>query len=122
MSRENVEAMYALVDRWNTGERDLVADYCDPTFELQSPFSSVVGEPYRGYAGIEQWAPDVDEQFAEWHISLDEVRQIRQPVIASVASTGGGVPAGRRDFCRSRLLQLRASTVGSSDSYLLGCK
>ena len=53
----------------------------DSAFELDSPFSSVVGEPYRGYAGIEPWARDLDEQFAEWHIGLEEVRQIGHQVI-----------------------------------------
>jgi hypothetical protein len=52
MSQRNLEAVRALLAGWNA-------------VELESPFSSVVGEPYRGYAGIEQWMHDLDEQFAE---------------------------------------------------------
>ncbi len=76
--------MHELVALWNAGERDAgtVAQYLDPDVELESPFSSVAGVPYRGHAGIQQWALDVDEQFAEWHLHLDEVRGAADAVIA----------------------------------------
>jgi len=81
---DHVEIVRALVERWNAGERgfESLPEYFDPAIELVSPFSSVVGEPYRGYAGMERWASDLDEQFAEWCISLDDVRQIGNQVIA----------------------------------------
>ena len=73
-----------MIDRWNAGEHGSAAfpDYFDPAIELESPFSSIRGEPYRGYAGIEEWVRDQDEQFAAWAISLDEVRQIGNQVLA----------------------------------------
>jgi len=96
MSQANVQTMYALVEQWNAGERglDLVAEYCDPTIEFESPFSSVVGESYRGHAGIEQWARDVDEQFAEWRLSLNDVREIGDAVIAIGGVHGRGRASG----------------------------
>jgi len=83
MSQDRVELVRTLIGRWNAGDHDPegLPDYVDPAFELESPFSSVVGEPYRGYAGIEQWARDLDEQFAEWSIGLDDVRETDNRVI-----------------------------------------
>ena len=84
MSQENVEMVRALIDRWNEGERRLSAfrQGVDPEAELESPFASVVGEPYRGYGGMERWLRDNDEQFAEWQISIDELRDVGDWVIA----------------------------------------
>jgi hypothetical protein len=67
VSRDRVELVRAMFER----DRDfaVLPEYVDPAIELESPFSSVVGEPYRGYAGIEQWTRDIDEQFIQWSIS-----------------------------------------------------
>ena len=83
MSQDRIGLVRTLIGRWNAGDHDPegLLDNVDSAFELESPFSSVVGEPYRGYAGIEQWARDLDEQFAEWSIGLDDVRQIGNQVI-----------------------------------------
>ena len=94
MSRENVEIVRALIGLWNTRDRGALArslaDYCDPAIELEGPLSSVIGEPYRGYAGIERWMSDLDEQFAEWRISIDDMRQEADQVIAVVAVNATG--------------------------------
>ena len=50
-------------------------------FRAGIPVFSVVGEPYRGHGGFEQWARDLDEQFAEWSIGLDDIRQVGNQVI-----------------------------------------
>jgi ketosteroid isomerase-like protein len=84
MSLENMEVVRAVTDRWNDGERslDAIGEYLDPAVELESPFSSVAGVPYRGHAGIERWALDVDEQFAEWRVDLGEVRTVDTALLA----------------------------------------
>jgi ketosteroid isomerase-like protein len=82
MSRENVEVVKAFIEAWNAGDRSFaIAELCDPAIVLESPFSSLLGEPYRGYAGIEQWVRDVDEQFSDWRIDHDDVREIGDQVI-----------------------------------------
>ncbi len=84
MSQENVELVRAMHALWNTGERrvDDLPVYVDADVELDSPFSSVVGEPYRGYGGIQQWMRDIDEQFAEWSIVPDELRDLGDRVVS----------------------------------------
>jgi ketosteroid isomerase-like protein len=89
-----VETVRARVDHWNAGVRSLVTKYFDPAVELESPISSVSGEPYRGHAGIEQWARDVDEQFAEWQIDLDDVRETGNTVFATASIHGRGRASG----------------------------
>ena len=92
MSQEDVEIVRALIERWNEGERRLSAfrEDLDPEVELESPFSSVVGEPYRGYEGLERWLRDNDEQFAEWQISIDEVRDVGDQVLIIAAVNARG--------------------------------
>jgi ketosteroid isomerase-like protein len=83
------------MDRWNAGDHSVPRDDLDPDVELESPLSSVAGEPYRGHAGIEQWIRDLDEQFAEWHNRTDDVREVGNAVIAigviSLRGRGSGV-------------------------------
>jgi ketosteroid isomerase-like protein len=94
MPQENVEMVRALYERWNAGDRSDPAEYCDPAVELESPFSSVVGEPYRGFAGMEQWMRDVDEQFSEWQVRGDDVRAVGDAVIVIGSVHGQGRASG----------------------------
>src|SRR5438445_7712317 len=96
MSQENVEAVRTLLERWNSGDRDMrrLPEYLDPAIRLESPLSSVGGEPYQGYAGIERWMRDLDEQFAEWTISADDIRAVGEKVIAISTITARGRSSG----------------------------
>ena len=78
MPRDREDMVRALFERWNAGDHgsEVFPEYFDPAVELVSPLSSVVGEPYRGYAGLERWVSDLDEQFTLWSIGADEVRDI----------------------------------------------
>jgi ketosteroid isomerase-like protein len=78
----NASVVQALNELWNRGVRSVPTEYFDPAFELESPFASVSGEPYRGYEGIERWVRDVDEQFSEWGTQMDDVQELEDTVIA----------------------------------------
>jgi len=95
MSQANVEIVRALFEGGNAGlSFGSFARYFDPAIELESPLSSVVGQPYRGYAGMEQWRRDLDEQFVEWRMSLDAVREVGNQVIAVGSVSGRGHASG----------------------------
>ena len=97
MSRENVEIVRAVIERWNTGERDAawLVEYCDPAIELVTPFSSVGGEAYTGYAGVERWMRDVDDQFSVWRIAIEALRSVTDDrVLATVTVAGRGRTSG----------------------------
>jgi len=81
MSQANIEVVRALAEHWNAGVRSVPTEYLDPGVELETPFSSVSGPPYRGYAGIEQWQREIDEQFSEWQSRHDDVREVGNTVI-----------------------------------------
>jgi ketosteroid isomerase-like protein len=83
MSQENVEMVRAVVEHWNAGNRTVPSELLAPDFELETPFSSVSGTPYRGYAGIEEWLRDLDEQFSEWQNQIDDIREVGDSVIAT---------------------------------------
>jgi ketosteroid isomerase-like protein len=84
MLLENLQTVRALIDAWNSGDRDFerLGVYFAPAVSLESPLSSVSGEPYRGHAGLEQWARDLDEQFETWEIVSDDLRAVGDRVLA----------------------------------------
>lgn len=94
MPERNVELVRALIQLWNEGVRSAPVEYFDPAVELESPFSSVSGGPYRGHAGIEQWTRDVDEQFSEWQTRLEEIRGVGDAVIIVGRLHGRGRGSG----------------------------
>jgi ketosteroid isomerase-like protein len=119
MLPDPVQTSRALIELWNARDRPLarMCEFFDPAIELHSPLSSVAGEPYRGYAGIEQWLRDVDEQFARWSVAADDVRQVGEQVVvigtASALGRASAVPlrfpmASVHDFARDgRLARVR---------------
>jgi ketosteroid isomerase-like protein len=94
VSQTNGEVARALNKLWNEGVRDIPTEYLDPAVELESPFSSVSGQPYRGYTGIKEWVGDVDEQFSEWQNRLDDVREVGNAVITVGVLHGRGRGSG----------------------------
>ena len=90
MPARNVEVARALSELWNEGVRAVPTEYLDPAVELESPFSSVSGVPYRGHVGIEQWVRDVDEHFSEWRNHIEDVRAIGNAVITQGRLHGRG--------------------------------
>ncbi len=94
MSEQNVEVVRALVELWNAGVREIPTEHLDPRIELETPFSSVSGEPYRGYAGVERWLLDVDEQFSVWQIRVDDLREAGDAVMTLGSIHGKGRVSG----------------------------
>ena len=83
MSQENAEIIRSVIELFNAGDRTVPAELLDPDFELETPFSSVSGTPYRGYAGIREWLRELDEQFSEWQNRLDSIRENGDTVIVT---------------------------------------
>jgi hypothetical protein len=86
------QIMRVLVKRWNEGVRSAEAELIHPAIEIESPFSSVAGKPYRGYDGVAAWARDIDEQFSQWRIDVEEVtmHDVRALALATVRVRGRG--------------------------------
>lgn len=96
MSQENVTMVSGFPSRWNAGDRTIRPEEVDPDVAVESPLSSVAGRPYRGYAGVEEWFRDLDEQFVEWQVRFDDVREVESTVVAigAVRLRGRGSDVG----------------------------
>ena len=62
-----------LFERWNGGDRAVREDEIDPEVELHTRLAAVAGKPYRGHAGVDAWARDIDEQFERWEVRAEEM-------------------------------------------------
>ena len=56
--------------RWNGGERAFNPEFIDPEIEVHS---ALTGELFRGEEGITRWIAEINEQFDEWELSIDEI-------------------------------------------------
>ncbi len=79
MSEENVELLKSLVSRWNAGERPV--EEIHPNAEILSR-GLMEGRLLRGRDGIRQWWCEVDEQFDEWTLLMQEWRDAGDYVVA----------------------------------------
>ena len=88
--------MRAAMEAWNAGDRseESLARYFDPSVTLDSPISELSGKPFRGYDGLRRWTGDIDDQFSEWRVGLDDIREVEGRVIAITNVAGRGQASG----------------------------
>jgi ketosteroid isomerase-like protein len=79
MSQENIETAKGWIARWNRGERSLADDEIHSDVEVESRFRP---EPYCGPQGFQQWIGEIDEQFREWRIAVEDWRDVGDDVVA----------------------------------------
>jgi ketosteroid isomerase-like protein len=59
--------------RWNEGERD----FDDAVFEESLTIhSALTGDMYEGEDGLEVWAAEIDDQFEDWNLVLEELEPV----------------------------------------------
>ncbi len=113
MSQENVELVKRWIDAWNRGERSFPDGEVNPDLVIESRFRP---EPYSGLGGVDQWTREIDEQFQEWQIDVNDWRSQGNLVVAlgqlHIRGRAGGVeldqPAAAVVEVRDgRLLRLR---------------
>jgi ketosteroid isomerase-like protein len=76
VASEDLEALRAVFERWNAGDRTIDMDTVDPGIELHTPMATTRGGPYRGHDGVRQWLADIDDQFEVWELQVDEWREL----------------------------------------------
>jgi ketosteroid isomerase-like protein len=62
-------------ERWNQGEREIDANLAHPDVVLHSAMTNTT---YHGYEGVLQWVAEIDDQFEDWRISIDEFRDVSE--------------------------------------------
>ena len=79
MSQENVEFAQSVFGRWNAGEREFPDEEIDPDVVI---VSRILGEPARGRAGVRRYLREIDEQFDEWTMAIEDWRDLGDRVVA----------------------------------------
>jgi ketosteroid isomerase-like protein len=60
-----------IYDRWNTGERVIDPEQIHPDAVV---YSAMTGDTFRGLDGVRRWMAEIDEQFEDWALTIDEIR------------------------------------------------
>jgi ketosteroid isomerase-like protein len=71
MSQENVEIARGVFSRWNAGERRFADEEIHPDVVV---VSRLLGKPARGRAGVRRYLQEIDEQFDEWTMAIEDWR------------------------------------------------
>jgi ketosteroid isomerase-like protein len=79
MSGENVEFARSVFSRWNAGERSFPDEEIHPDVVL---VSRVLGKAVRGRAGVRRYLREIDEQFDEWKMAIEDWRDAGDCVAA----------------------------------------
>jgi ketosteroid isomerase-like protein len=79
MSRENVEFAQSVFRRWNAGERTFPDEEIHPDVVVTS---RILGKAVRGREGVRRYLREIDEQFDEWTMSIDDWRDAGDCVVA----------------------------------------
>ncbi|HEY8002509.1 MAG TPA: nuclear transport factor 2 family protein [Solirubrobacterales bacterium] len=58
--------------RWNEGEREFDAEVIDPEIHIHS---ALTGQEFQGEAGLIKWIGEIEEQFDQWSLSIDEINR-----------------------------------------------
>ena len=59
--------------RWNQGVRDLDSEEIHPDVVV---YSAMTGDTYGGLDGVRCWMAEIDEQFDDWLLTIEEVRDV----------------------------------------------
>jgi ketosteroid isomerase-like protein len=117
MSQQNLETVHRAFERWNRGDREILADDVDPELELHS---RMLGGVVRGPEGLRSWFLEIDQQFDVWRPQIAEVREVGQDrllVLGEIHLRGRGSEvefdqpvAWLVDFRDGRVLRLEVFT------------
>ncbi len=98
MSKETREELIRReFDRWNAGERREI----DPQVVQHDVrvHSTMTNATYHGHDGVRRWMAEIDDQFEDWHSSIDEFRDAgeeRLLVLGAIRLRGRGSGVGGR--------------------------
>lgn len=73
MSARQVAVIDEVFRRWNAGERTLRPELFAEDIRIES---TLTGTHYQGPEGAARWTQEIDEQFARWHISYDDILDV----------------------------------------------
>ena len=97
MSQENMEFARSVFSRWNAGERLFPDEEIHPDAVL---VSQLLGTAVHGREGVRHYLREIEEQFGEWTMAIDDWRDAGDFVVAlgqvSVQGRRSGVALDQR--------------------------
>ena len=79
MSQENLEFARSVFSRWNAGERSFPDEEIHPDVVVSS---RILGKAVRGREGVRRYLREIDEQFDEWRMAIEDWRDAGDCVVA----------------------------------------
>jgi uncharacterized protein len=76
MSAKDVETIREGIAALNRGDVEGIEAMLDPDVELVPLRAVLEGSSYRGHEGLRRWLDDMAEDWAEFELELDEVREL----------------------------------------------
>jgi ketosteroid isomerase-like protein len=67
------ELIRELFDRWNRGIRELRLSEISPDAIVKS---TLTGATYKGHDGIREWMAEIDDQFDDWNVTIEEMQDV----------------------------------------------
>ena len=80
--------MRDVFSRWNEGERDFDEAVFEESLTIHS---ALTGDMYEGIEGLQTWAAEIDDQFKDWNLVVEETESLsddRVLVIGEIQMTG----------------------------------
>ena len=73
MSDSREQVVRGIYARWNAGERELDPDEIHDDAVV---YSAMTGNTFRGLDGVRRWMAEIDEQFEDWMLTIEEIRSL----------------------------------------------
>lgn len=70
---ELADVVRDVYSRWNAGEREFDEDVFDESLTIHS---ALTGDVYEGAEGLETWAAEIDDQFRDWDLVVEEIEPL----------------------------------------------
>jgi hypothetical protein len=77
-----------VVSRWNEGERDFADADLEESLTIHS---ALTGDVYEGIEGFQTWAAEIDDQFKDWNLVVEETELVsddRVVIVGQIQMTG----------------------------------
>ena len=83
MSDPREQLVRDLWTRWNSGDREIDHQQIHPDVVV---YSAMTGDTFRGREGVKRWMAEIDEQFEDWRLSIDEIRDVADDRLLELGS------------------------------------
>lgn len=70
---DHEQVVRAIFDRWNAGDRTVPTEEIHPDAVV---YSAMTGDTFRGAEAIRTWMSEIDDQFDDWKLKIDEFRDV----------------------------------------------